>query len=63
MAIVSDRKMTYEKKITQIQKLMEVGTFIVVNINNVPLFQIVNILWDTFINQMHFNCWYKHIRC
>jgi hypothetical protein len=28
MAIVSDRKMTYEKKISQIQKQMEVSTLI-----------------------------------
>ena len=29
MAIVSDRKMTYEKKITLIQKQMEVSTLII----------------------------------
>jgi ubiquitin carboxyl-terminal hydrolase L5 len=37
MAIVSDRKMTYEKKITQIQKQMEVGTFIDCEYKNVSL--------------------------
>lgn len=44
MAIVSDRKMTYEKKISQIQKQMEVGTLIGRERKNFSLFQTLNIL-------------------
>jgi hypothetical protein len=44
MAIVSDRKMTYEKKISQIQKQMEVGMLIGMECKNVSLFRTVNIL-------------------
>jgi hypothetical protein len=44
MAIVSDRKMTYEKKISQIQKQMEVGTLIDRECKNVSLIHTVNIL-------------------
>lgn len=44
MAIVSDRKMTYEKKITQIQKQVEVGTFVDSEYKKFSLFPGCNIL-------------------
>jgi hypothetical protein len=49
MAIVSDRKITYEKKISQIEKQMEVGTLTVIIKTVFLLSQTVNIIWDEFV--------------
>jgi len=61
MAIVSDRKITYEKKISQIEKQMEVGTLTVIIKTVFLLSQTVNIIWDEFVKLLQWNIAAKFI--